>query len=362
MSTDLTLTLLPHTKLGVKFQNSLIRWFQTHNERLPWRRTRDPYKIWVSEIMLQQTTVGAVIPYYQKFVRKFPNCRGLAQVPLKDVLSLWSGLGYYSRARNLHKGAKLVMEKYQGRLPKDPKALQKIPGIGRYTAGAIASIAFQKNVPLVDGNVMRVYARLFWITKDIKKHQGYFWKIAQDAMAQRRPGDFNQGLMELGRRICTPKNPDCRQCPLRKYCVAFSKGKPEALPRPLKQKETRPVTLGVALVQDRGRLLMVQRRDKTVLKDLWEFPTIPGGLTSQKIIQGLKTQWNLKTHVIQPLPRLKHSIMNQRITLYPFVCSLEVKARKRRQWQWIYPAMMDQMATSSMNKKTLTRFLERKDS
>jgi len=347
----------PHPLIqDIPFQKPLIRWFQRYQERLPWRATQDPYKIWVSEIMLQQTTVNTVIPYYKRFIHEFPDCHRLAAASLEDVLKIWSGLGYYSRARNLHQGARYVVGHLQGRLPNDPEVLQKIPGIGRYSAGAIASIAFQKPVPLVDGNVIRVYSRLFWIDKDIKKHQKYYWDVAEQVMPQDFPGDFNQGLMELGRRVCTPTKPTCLLCPLRPYCRAVARGNPEALPKKIFRNPSHPVTMGVALICDQGRFLMVQRQGKTVLKDMWEFPmlaTTKEKLSPKTITNNIVHEWQLKTEVIKMLPALKHSIMNQRITLLPFVLHLCEKTRKRKEWQWIKPDQIHHIATSSMNKKVL---------
>jgi A/G-specific adenine glycosylase len=342
------------------FQRPLTRWFQSHQEKLPWRMTRDPYRIWVSEIMLQQTTVAAVIPYYERFVERFPTVYQLAKADLDDVLSLWSGLGYYSRARNLHKGAQTIAKAWKGKLPQTVESLQNIPGIGRYTAGAIASIAFGQSTPLVDGNVMRVYARLFWIDKDVKKEQKYYWDMAHKVMPSHAPGDFNQGLMELGRRMCTPKNPTCLICPLRSLCQAAQKGKPEELPRRPARKATVPVTMGVALIQSRGRFLMVQRKEKTVLKDMWEFPML--ATTKEKfsptmITKNLDKEFALKTEVIKSLPTLRHSIMNQKITLYPFLCSLDKRPKKQKDWLWVGPEQINHLATSSMNKKVFNKYL-----
>lgn len=342
-------------KDGVEFQDKLIGWFQKHQERLPWRQTRDPYKIWVSEIMLQQTTVKTVIPYYHAFLKSFPTLKSLAHAKIEEVLSSWSGLGYYSRARNLHKGAQYVLKECGGRLPESPEALQKIPGIGKYTAGAIASIAFQKPVPLVDGNVLRVYARLFCISKDIKKHQAEFWKLAGRVISQKYPGDFNQGLMELGRRICTPTKPSCPLCPLRSFCQAHLRGQLDAFPKVSRLHRTKRVDLGVALIQNAGEFLMLQRQG-SVLRGLWEYPmvSLSSGIFSEKTFRKkIKNCFSLEPKLEKSLPPVKHTIMNQKMTLYPCLCFLPRRPRLRKGWQWVSPERLGELATSSMNKKIM---------
>src|SRR5271169_3793142 len=190
------------------FHRDLLRWYRRHHRKLPWRATREPYRIWVSEIMLQQTRVETVRPYYIRWLRAFPTVQALARAADDRVLKLWEGLGYYSRARNLHRAAQIVVRDYEGQLPRTAEGLLKLPGIGRYTAGAIASIAFGERAPLVDGNVARVFARIFAVRGNVKspRTQQSLWTLAEDLLPDTGPGDFNQALMELGALVCTPAN------------------------------------------------------------------------------------------------------------------------------------------------------------
>lgn len=245
---------------------------------LPWRRTRDPYAIWVSEIMLQQTRVQTVIPYWERWMAKFPTVRALADAPLDDVLAAWAGLGYYSRARNLHKGAQAVRERG---LPSKASELRDVPGIGPYTAGAIASIAFGEKAPLVDGNVARVLARVFDITDDIKSTSGQklLWQRAGELMealpAAHAPGALNQGLMELGATLCTPAGPRCLVCPLAKHCRAAIEGRQDELPVVAKRKSTGelPVLSRAALWLQLGdEIVLARRRAEGLFGGLWELP------------------------------------------------------------------------------------------
>jgi A/G-specific adenine glycosylase len=253
-----------------------------HYERvrrdLPWRRTRDPYAIWVSEVMLQQTRVQTVIPYWERWMQKFPSVRALADAPLDDVLAAWAGLGYYSRARNLHKGAQSVRE---AGLPSRAAELREVPGIGPYTAGAIASIAFGERAPLVDGNVARVLARVFGIADDIKSTAGTkaLWQHAGELMAalpkQSAPGSLNQGLMELGATICSPTGPRCLVCPLSAMCVAAREGRQDELPVVPKRKKAHelPVLAHAALwLQQGDEIVLARRAPHGLFGGLWELP------------------------------------------------------------------------------------------
>ena len=198
-------------------QRRLLAWYRRHQRDLPWRRTRDPYAIWVSEIMLQQTQVATAIPYYERFLRRFPHVRALARAPMERVLKSWEGLGYYSRARNLRRAAQIVLAEHGGRLPEEPEALRKLPGIGRYTAGAISSIAFDRDEPVLDGNVIRVLCRVFLIRANPKsaRTQKRLWKLAEELLPAGHASFFNQALMDLGATICMPSHPHCDRCPLR---------------------------------------------------------------------------------------------------------------------------------------------------
>jgi A/G-specific adenine glycosylase len=255
----------------------VIAYFRAHKRDMPWRQTRDPYAIWVSEIMLQQTRVAAVIPYYQRWMKRFPTVRALAEAPLDDVLAAWSGLGYYSRARNLHRGAQHVIAHSGGALPQSIKELRAIPGIGAYTAGAIASIAFDMPEPLVDGNVARVLARLHALEGDIKSSATTrtLWRLAAELVPERAPGDFNQGLMELGATVCTPARPSCLVCPLRDSCRAHAAGRERELPRTPARKPAHSLPLIDARalwITHEDRVLLARRAPHGLYGGLWELP------------------------------------------------------------------------------------------
>ncbi len=251
-------------------------WFKKSARDLPWRRTRDPYAIWLSEVMLQQTRVETVIPYYERFLQRFPDVRALAAAELDEVLSLWSGLGYYRRARELHRCAKEVAEQHGGVFPAEAEELLKLRGIGRYTAGAVSSIAFDRPAALVDGNVARVIARLEAIEEDVKSTAGLkrVWAKAEKLVPREDPGAWNQALMELGATICTPQNPACLICPVRAACAARAQGKERELPITGEKRASPRVTMVAAVVEHEGRFLFARRREGGLFGGLWEPPMV----------------------------------------------------------------------------------------
>lgn len=276
-------------------KSDLLAWFSAHARDLPWRRNRTPYRVWVAEIMLQQTRVDTVIPYYQRWMKAFPSWRALARAPQSEVLKCWEGLGYYSRARNLHAAAKIVIEKYNGSLSKaftqevfhakaqsaqrssEKKrcALRMFPGIGPYTAAAIASLAFNEDAAVVDGNVIRVLSRLFAFGGDTKTADGKrtMQEWADALLVKGRAGDFNEAMMELGALVCSPKNPKCAACPLRTVCLARAKGTSEQFPVMRKKEKVPHIVVGAAVTMNRkGEVLIAQRRQTDMLGGLWEFP------------------------------------------------------------------------------------------
>src|SRR5271155_4667718 len=241
-------------------RESLLAWYQRHKRDLPWRRTKDPYRIWISEIMLQQTRVAAVIPYYERFLARFPDVRVLALAPEEEVLRLWSGLGYYSRARNLQAAAKQIMAQHGGEFPRDEESVLALPGIGRYTAAAILSIAFGEKHAVLDGNVARVLARLGAIRGDLRESKR--WQSLQNAAGElldpKSSGDWNQAMMELGAMVCTPRAPQCLLCPVAKFCRARQLGLTETIPEKRKKRATVEITLAAAvLLAPRGRTLLL---------------------------------------------------------------------------------------------------------
>ncbi len=261
------------------FRRALLEWFDDQQRELPWRGIDHPYAVWVSEVMLQQTRVDTVIDYFERWMETFPTVEALAEAPVEEVLELWSGLGYYRRVRYLHRAASTVVDEYGGRLPESASELQELPGIGPYTAGAIASIAFGRQAPLVDGNVMRVLSRIFTIDGKPRRSPAkqQIWARAEELVDPKRPGDFNQALMELGSQICASTSPRCLICPVQQWCQAQATGDPERFPAPRDRPEQRPMRARCCVIyRDDGgarQLLLRRRQTGGLLGGLWEFPS-----------------------------------------------------------------------------------------
>ena len=288
--------------------NPLVNWYNNCKRSLPWRDEPTPYRVWVSEIMLQQTRVDPAIPYFERFVSTLPDIAALASADEETVLKLWEGLGYYSRVRNLQKAAKVVQETYGGVLPRDPALLIKLPGVGEYTAGAIASIAYQVPVPAVDGNVLRVISRLTADERDIAapETKRLMQERLQSIMPDHRPGDFNQALMDLGATVCLPNGaPRCEACPLAHLCEAKKAGRCEELP--VKSKKQAPVTekKTVFLLRYEEQVALLKRPENGLLAGLWEFPNTAGHLTKKDALLQVE-QWGLSAKAAEPLPKAKH--------------------------------------------------------
>ncbi len=290
---------------------ALLSWYDLHHRTLPWRIQSTPYRIWISEIMLQQTRIEAVIPHYHAFLERMPNLRALAEIPEEDLLKMWEGLGYYSRARNLQKAAKLLTANGQEDLPKTYNELLKLPGIGEYTAGAIASIAFGEAVPAVDGNVMRVLARLLGCDEDVLSPKGKktFTHIATQLLPPHAPGVFNQAMMELGETICIPSPaPKCEKCPFREVCFARKNNAAAALPvrRKLKARKIESRTVFVLVTDEQPpRILLHKRAANGLLGGLYEFPNSDGELTEQEAL-ALLGNMGATIDAVYPLPHAKH--------------------------------------------------------
>lgn len=258
-----------------RFRQQVLKWATRSPRELPWREAGDPYLVWISEIMLQQTTVAAVIPYFERFLEHFPQLSDLAAAEEEQVLRLWEGLGYYSRARNLLKTARLVVEQYGGKLPSDPDQLLQLPGIGKYTAGAILSFGFGKPAPIVEANTERLFARLLGVTEEVRKSasQKQLWAFAEQAVSRRKPGKFNQAVMDLGSLVCTPKQPKCFQCPVSEHCVAHRENLMEQIPRfKPRVKPTELLELAIVIRNAQGEILLRQCGSKERWAGLWDVP------------------------------------------------------------------------------------------
>ncbi len=308
------------------FQSNLLSWYETECRDLPWRRERDPYKIWVSEIMLQQTRVDTVIPYFERFMELFPTVTALANADEEKVLKAWEGLGYYSRARNLQAAVREVEEKYQGIVPDRPKDIQSLKGVGPYTAGAIASIAFGQPEPAVDGNVMRVLSRILLIDEDIAKPQTrkIFEEAVRVLISEENPSHFNQGLMELGATICTPKNPTCLLCPVQSHCKAFDEGLQDELPVKKKKLKNKTLPIAVALLENAQGETIIEKRSATgLLANFWQFPnheTVSGNELPQKdqLKVHLEEKYPIQANLNDKLLSFRHifSHLTWNITVY----------------------------------------------
>ncbi len=282
---------MPKTNPHSTFRNapslrrSLAAWFRKAARDLPWRRTRDPYAILVSEIMLQQTQVATVIPYYERWLARFPDFATLAAAEESDVLSVWQGLGYYSRARNLHRAAKTVVATHGGKMPRDPALIRALPGIGRYTAGAVASFAFDLPEPLVDANVARVLARLLDLHTPIDSTAGQsaLWSAAIALVPEKGARIFNSALMELGALVCTPRNPQCLLCPIRSHCAAFANGTAASLPLKKPRRQQAELTEHCAWTVSRGRILLEQQTGKR-WRGLWKLPALPAAPDTEPLL------------------------------------------------------------------------------
>jgi len=313
-----------------RFANLLLAWYKENARNLPWRRTTDPYQIWVSEIMLQQTRVETVIPYYQRWMDRFPTLEDLAQAEQDEILKCWEGLGYYHRATNLHQAVKEVVSNYGGNLPDDPEILQQLPGIGRYTAGAISSIAFNQVAPILDGNVRRVFTRYFNISTPLgtTETECELWKIAEELIHTEDPGTFNQALMELGALVCLPRNPLCQGCPLEADCAARQLGIQDL--RPVRKgKSPLPhyhVTAAVCLSND--RVLLTKRPLKGLLGGMWEYPggkQEDGESLEETLQREIREELSAEIEIGDLLGVYKQAYTHYKVTLHAFQCQLNTK-------------------------------------
>jgi A/G-specific adenine glycosylase len=315
-----------------KFQRSLLAWYRRHRRALPWRalpgENRDAYRIWIAEIMLQQTRIAAVLPYYERFLDKFPDVASLARAPQPEVLRLWSGLGYYSRARNLHAAARAIVERHSGEFPRTLEAALALPGIGRYTAAAVLSIAYGIPLAVLDGNVARVLARIFAIRGDLRAPRRWtqLTSLAGQLLARSAPGDWNQALMELGETICTPQNPRCAACPITQHCRSRARNLTEKIPAPRRKPAVVRVRIAAAILRDlRGRTLLVRdpgAHDQVLFSRMWQFPAIEVARHPRaELEKHLRATLSLNGVALslEALPAARHGVTFRHVTLLPFL-------------------------------------------
>jgi A/G-specific adenine glycosylase len=344
----------PSLPAAALLRRNLLRWYDSHRRNLPWRRTRDPYRIWISEVMLQQTRVQAVLPYYRRFLRHFPDVRALATAPQEQLLACWSGLGYYSRARNLQKAAQILLRHHRGRFPADLPAALALPGVGRYTASAVLSIAYDLPVPVVDGNVARVLARVFALSADTRRAAGKarLEQLAASLLSRRRSGDFNQSLMELGAMVCLPQQPRCASCPIRRSCAAYTRGRVQSFPRV--QPRPAPVlrNLVAVIVRNRaGAYLLVRRPPHAArLASFWELPMweVPAGNGLAPHGPHGKAGFILRKRV----GAVRHTITNSRMHVEIFTASLRSGSTVAGS-QWVARRRLASCPVTTLTRKAL---------
>ena len=349
--------------------SQLLNWYRDNKRTLPWRIPNpDPYAVWVSEIMLQQTRVETVIPYFEKWLGLFPTIRALANASEHDVLNAWEGLGYYSRARNLHKAAKIVVNEHAGQLPRDLLALRKLPGIGRYTLGAIASIAFRMDIPALDGNIRRVYARIFDIAEpaDAPMGEKILWQLAEEQLPKGQAGDYNQALMDLGATICLPKKPRCLICPLMEVCKARQNGTQEQRPVLKLRKDVPEYIHAAGVIIENGRVLLAQRPSQGLLGGMWEFPN--GRVNenpAKELAKVLKTGYSLKVRMesgeakSKPYSNqvkenefaiVKHAYTHFKVTVHAYRCDL-LSEPKGENLKWVPYAELDDYPMGKIDRQ-----------
>lgn len=358
--------------MDARIAEALIAWFREHARDLPWRRTDDPYAIWVSEIMLQQTQVRTVLPYYERFMRQFPTLKALANASEEEVIRAWAGLGYYARARNLQRGARAVMERHGGQVPCKPAELVRLPGVGRYTAGAIASIAFNVPAPVLDGNVIRVLCRLHALGGDPRRAPLHdrLWELAEAIIPPGQASRFNPAIMELGAQVCTPQKPACDRCPIAFACRARAQGRPEAFPETPKAPPPEPVRMvaGIVWAGASGRDAAARRvllcrglaprpARPEGLAAMWQFPNgvQAVGETAEEAVRrvlgevvGLEAEIGVEAGVI------KHAVTRYRVTLTARHCRRFAGAPVARgctEWAWVKPEALAEFALPSAHRR-----------
>ena len=361
----------PPTRNGIGGEDApwhrrLVDWFRSHRRLLPWRNRPTPYRVWVSEIMLQQTRVETARDYFERFITRFPSPEDLARADSQDVLRVWEGLGYYSRARNLHRAARRVMEKYDGRIPSTRDELLTLPGIGEYTAGAIASIAFGAPEPAVDGNAVRVMARFHALELDSRKNEirRRVHERLREVLTRNDPGDFNQALMELGALVCKPRSPDCPVCPLRPDCLAFAQGRTQELPIRSPRAAVPRHNVAVGVVWHENRLLIARRPADRMLGGLWEFPggkQEAGEELPHTVRREVREEVGLDVTVGPRLCTVKHAYTHFRVTISAFTCTAETPdavAQDAAEVRWVKLDEMEAYPFPRANRRIIEHIKE----
>ncbi len=333
--------------------NQLLTWYDQEKRDLPWRKSSDPYAIWVSEIMLQQTRVETVLDYYRRWMERFPDLKSLAEADLQTVLKIWEGLGYYARAKNLQKAAQRIVDDLGGAFPSSYEQIIDLPGVGPYTAGAIASIAFGLPIPAVDGNVLRVMSRIFALVEiDKPDTQQAIRNKVQLGFPSGRAGDYTQALMELGALVCLPRNPACMDCPIKSECQAYAQNKQDLWPIRKEKNQVKKVKRQVAVIKNADYILMHQRPAKGLLADLWEFPGVEGGC-KKDFAARFAEEYRLKLKIGKHLLDAKHVFTHLEWDLKVYQARLENHdgLTERTDFQWVHQEELDQLAIPTAFQK-----------
>lgn len=347
-------------------QKSLLKWFDENQRSLPWRRSYEPYQVWISEIMLQQTQVATMLPYFERWMRELPTVEALAELPEDRLMKLWEGLGYYSRARNLQKAAKILVAENGRQVYDDAEKLLSLPGIGRYTVGAILSIAYNKDFPVVDGNVVRVLARLLDYRENVRDGGEFFWDAATKLLPKGQARFFNQALMEFGALQCTPKSPNCAVCPLQKECGAFAAGTQNELPKKGPVQAKKAISVAIGIIHKDGKVFIQKRRAEGLMAGLWEFP---GGQVKADESVGVALKREIREELgvsvknVRPFMNLKHAYTSYQVDLHCFLADYSagrVILKAASEGKWVKPEELKDFAFPAANGRIIEHLLKLK--
>ena len=333
---------------------SVLSWYDKNKRDLPWRKFKDPYKIWLSEVMLQQTQVKTVIPYYERWLNEFGSIQNVANAELDSLLKLWEGLGYYSRCRNFHRASRIITKKYDGKIPETYDDFIALPGVGKYIASAVLSIAYDIKIPAIDVNLKRVYARILKIKQFTKYNLVRIEKLGHELVQCGRPGDFNQAIMDIGSKLCRPFNPLCNVCPIRKHCKAYITGNPEEYPFAIKNKKNPTKKMTSVLVMIKDKFLIQKRDDGGLLGGLWELPTVEHTSSNQDEINTLiHNNYSKKIKILNKLGSAKHSYSHFKVDVDFYFCTAQEKVKTKKESKWIKINEFDKYAFSKINHKLI---------
>jgi len=346
-----------------KLQENILAWFQDNARDLPWRQTYSPYHVWISEIMLQQTQMDRVVVYFNKWMERFPDIDSITGGSEEEVLKLWEGLGYYTRARNIIRTANILMAQYNGELPSDYDLLLKLPGVGKYTAGAIMSIAFNNVYAIVDANIERVFARLYNLNKPVKDKttHAFIWQKANELIPKGKAREFNQSLMELGALVCIPRNPRCKVCPVNTLCQSFSENLVDKRPITTKPSQAVFIEMATGILTHKGNILIQKRKPEGVWANLWEFPggrLEPGETPEMALVREYTEETELSIGKLKKITTIHHSYTIYRVTLHCYFCSLvdgsfEPVLHAAQEYRWVTPEELSHYAFPAGHRKLI---------